>query len=127
MDFQLVDKCPEEDGLQSCLITGKNEGPFVRLGYSKVHNLGCVLLSKQVGEYIGKAVGYITAEQAAELRDDLAAARTENARLVEQLAEAGLNREKVELAGTITDSFITLIQSIESWRTVDPPALEEVS
>lgn len=127
MDFQLVEKAPDEPGSRACFVTGKPVGPFVRIGYVQLHDLGCILIGKQIAEYIGKAIGWITVDEADGLRDELAAARAENAQLVKQLAAVGLNRRKVELAGTITDSFITLIQSIESWRTVDPPALEEVS
>lgn len=96
--IKLVQEPPAEPGLKSCLFTGQVSGPLVSMGFSKVHDLGWVLISPKWIEYAARAIGWTPAQEAQQLRDDLASARAENAQLAAQLEDVGLSAEKIEAA-----------------------------
>lgn len=120
MSYQIVER-PYQPGLMCCLVSGTSElGRYVELGYiERADVIGCVYLSEKVAGRVAQAIGWVPVDEAETLRDQLATARAENAQLVKQLAEAGLNRERVELAGTIVSSFSTLIAAVEKWARND--------
>lgn len=124
--IQLVEQPPAAPGLKSCIVTGAIDGPFVSLGYGRsahVHDLGWLLVSKKIAEFIAKAIGWAPESEMLQLRADLASSIAEADQLREQLRAAGSDAELVKDSAAMLDAFTTMVV-IASKRIETPPEPE---
>lgn len=105
--FKLV-----EGGNYRCFITGGGTARAVEVGYVPGYTDDIIHIGAKSTEYLARAIGWVSAEDAEELRDQVAAQQAKIDGLEATLATAGIDAEATAAAKRLVGLFGALVEIV---------------